>query len=446
MEPPSMLTSVVALLACASSCSLRSLDHLRNDEAGTSTGATAGTGLPDTGGNAGTPNATTGGSGAVGGTSSVGGSGASGGASPTGGTGAAGTSGGTTGGTTTTAGGANGSEAGGATGEGGGGGGSGHGDGSSGHGSAGEGGAGEGGAPSCIPGEPDCPGTGAEEVAYVLRPGHAPDKCVDILNFGVNDGTTVCQYTCSNQINQIFWAEDHGDGYIALRSALSGKCLEVASASVEPNAPIETWSCSGNPSQLFLPVSVGGDSVQLSAKHSNLLVDVMGAASTANLEPLVQNPDDGNADTTWQLEPVGAGAYITLAPDDERDLLLRHDGEDILLEVTTEVSTEWKVVQGLANRHCVSFASRDDTDRYLRQRNFALFREADDGSSAFALDATFCLRAPFAGRGPRSRPIESESYPGYFLVRSEAGVSLVESTDTSEFRAAASWRLGQLAP
>ena len=80
------------------------------------------------------------------------------------------------------------------------------------------------------------------------------------------------------------------------------------------------------------------------------------------------------------------------------------------------------------------------------QPRFSLFREANDGSSAFALDATFCLRAPFAGRGPRSRPIESESYPGYFLVRSEAGVSLAESTDTTEFRAAASWRLGQLEP
>jgi hypothetical protein len=146
------------------------------------------------------------------------------------------------------------------------------------------------------------------------------------------------------------------------------------------------------------------------------------------------------------LEPASAGAYVTLAPDDERDLLLRHDGAEILLEACAEASSEWKVVQGLANRHCVSFASRDDTERFLRQRSFALFREANDGTSAFALDATFCLRAPFAGRGFLSRPVESESYPGYFLVRSDAGVALTQANDTAEFQTAASWRIGQLEP
>jgi hypothetical protein len=439
MGPVLLRGGVLALLACASSCSLRSLDHLRNEEAGASAGV-AGTGLPETGGGAGTANAAAGGSGALGGTSSAGGSGGeSGGASARGGTGTAGASGGATGGTTTTTGGAGGSDAGGATSEGGVG---------SGDGMGGEGGEGEGGVPNCVPGEPGCPPTSTEEIAYVLRPGHAPDKCVDIQNYGVENGAMVIQYTCYNQINQVFWAEDHGDGYIALRSALNGKCLEVAGASVAPNAPIEMWSCSGNPSQLFQPVTVGdGDGlVQLVAKHSELLVDVTGTASTANVEPLVQNPDDGSADMTWQLEPVSVGAYITLAPDEERDLLLRHDGENVLLEASAEASAEWKVVQGVANRHCVSFASRDDTDRYLRQRNFALFREANDGTDAFALDATFCLRAPFAGRGVLSRPIESESYPGYFLVRSDAGIVLTQSADTSEFRAAATWRIGQLVP
>jgi hypothetical protein len=434
---------------------LRSLDYLRNDEAGANTGAVAGAGLPQTGGSAGTPNGTSGGSGALGGTSFAGSSGSeSGGSSARGGASTAGTSGGTTGGTTSAAGAGDGNDAGGAPSEGGsgnGGAGDGDGGGDGGHGGgddggAGVGGAGVGGVPNCTPGVTACPPTSVEEIAYVLRPGHAPDKCMDMLNFGVNDETTVCQYTCSNQINQVFWAEDHGEGYIALRSALSGKCLDVAGASVEPNVPIEMWSCSGNPSQLFQPVTVGDGLVQLVAKHSGLLVDVTGTASTDNIEPLVQNPDDGNADTTWQLEPVGVGAYITLAPNDERDLLLRHDGENILLEVSSGVSAEWKVVPGLANRQCVSFASRDDTNRYLRQRSFSLFREANDGSGDFALDATFCLRAPFAGRGPRTRPIESESYPGYFLVRSDTGVTLAASTDTSAFREAASWRLGQLEP
>jgi hypothetical protein len=435
---------MIALFACASSCSLRSLEHLRKDEAGASAAATAGTAgtvVSQTGGSAGTPNPAAGGSGALGGTASSGGSGGgSGGAAPAGGAGTAGTSGGTTAGSANGTGGAGGSGLSGASGEDGGVSRGGEG------GDADSGSAGDGGTPNCMPGESGCPPTSTGEVAYLLRPGHAPGKCADIHNFDDDDGGRVIQYTCYDQINQVFWAEDHGDGYIALRSAMSGKCLEVARASVAPNAAIEMWSCTGNSSQLFQPVDVGGGLVQLVAKHSELLLDVTGTASTANVEPLVQNADDGNADMTWQLEPASVGAYITLAPNDERELRLRHDGREVRLEASGEASSEWKVVQGLANRHCVSFASRDDTDRYLRQRDFSLFREANDGTNAFALDATFCIRERLGDGDYLSRSLESESYPGYFLVRSGTSVALTQSSDSAEFRAAATFRIGQLWP
>jgi hypothetical protein len=441
MERTLSRTSVIALFACASSCSLRSLDHLRKDDASAAGAAgAAGAVWSATGGSAGTPTPAAGGSGALGGNASSGGSGSgSGSTAPVGGAGTAGTSGGSTAGNANGTAGAGGSDLTGASGE----------DGGVNRGGEGgdddSGSAGEAGTPSCVSGESGCP-TSAGEVAYLLRPGHAPGKCADIQNFIDDDGARVIQYTCYDQINQVFWAEDHGDGFIALRSALSGKCLEVARASVAPNAAIEMWSCTGNSSQLFQPVDVGGGLVQLVAKHSELLLDVGGTASTANVEPLVQNADDGNADMTWQLEPASVGAYITIAPDDERELRLRHDGREVRLEASGEASAEWKVVQGLANRHCVSFASRDDTDRYLRQRSFSLFREANDGTNAFALDATFCIRERLGDGDYLSRSFESESYPGYFLVRSGTGVALTQSSDSPEFRAAATFRIGQLWP
>jgi hypothetical protein len=191
---------------------------------------------------------------------------------------------------------------------------------------------------------------------------------------------------------------------------------------------------------------VSDELVTLVAKHSGLVVDVQGASSTDDAVAIVQNPDEGSADATWRLEPSEFGAHILLAADDQTDLLLRHDGERVLLEASTEGSAEWKVVPGLANRQCVSLASRDDTTRYLRQTSFELFREADDASEAFAHDATFCFRPPFMDTSFVSRTLESEAEPGYYLVRSEGQVVLAPFEDSDAFRTAATWQVGQFWP
>ncbi|MFF4395575.1 AbfB domain-containing protein [Streptomyces sp. NPDC001480] len=70
----------------------------------------------------------------------------------------------------------------------------------------------------------------------------------------------------------------------------------------------------------------------------------------------------------------------------------------------------FKVVEGLANGSCYSFATADGT--YLRHRSFVLRSERDDGSSLFKQDATFCPRTSmYSG----SVMLESVNYPGRFL-------------------------------
>lgn len=431
--------SVFTLLACLVSCSLRSLDYLESGEAGAGAGATAGSAVMDSGG-------TSGGGGAN--SAGGGGSGKAGAAATGGGGGSTSAMGGTgTAGSTSNTGGASGSSSSGGNG----GsidpsGGMDAGGGDTGGAGSGDGGAGEGGVPNCVAGEPGCPPTLAEEIPYILRPGHALEKCVDIQGFSVIGGGNAIQYTCYQQTNQVFWAENHGDGRIALRNALSGKCLEVTGASVASNAPVEQWSCTGNSSQLFLPVAAGEGFVKLVAQHSDLLIDVEGDAPTDNLIPLVQNPDDGSPDMTWQLERSEVGAFVTLAANDQRDLLLRHDGDEVLMEASAEGGSEWKVVRGLANRNCVSFESRDDPTRYLRQSAFTFYREENDGTNAFALDATFCYRQPLEGSGSTTFSLESANYPGYYVARSEGSVVLQESDETVEFETAATWYFGQLEP
>jgi non-reducing end alpha-L-arabinofuranosidase len=57
---------------------------------------------------------------------------------------------------------------------------------------------------------------------------------------------------------------------------------------------------------------------------------------------------------------------------------------------------QWRLVPGLADRAGVSFQAVNNPTRYLRQSNFALRLDANDGSSTFAGDATFYRAAGFA--------------------------------------------------
>ncbi|MER6127187.1 AbfB domain-containing protein [Streptomyces sp. NPDC001795] len=70
----------------------------------------------------------------------------------------------------------------------------------------------------------------------------------------------------------------------------------------------------------------------------------------------------------------------------------------------------FKLVKGLADDSCYSFATADGT--YLRHRSFLLRAEPDDGSALFKQDATFCPR-PSSYSG--AVMLESVNYPGRFL-------------------------------
>ncbi|MGW1717429.1 AbfB domain-containing protein [Streptomyces sp. NPDC002156] len=70
----------------------------------------------------------------------------------------------------------------------------------------------------------------------------------------------------------------------------------------------------------------------------------------------------------------------------------------------------FKVVKGLANADCYSFATASGS--YLRHRNFVLRAERNDGSSLFKKDATFCARGSSVSGAAM---LESVNYQGYFL-------------------------------
>jgi non-reducing end alpha-L-arabinofuranosidase len=87
---------------------------------------------------------------------------------------------------------------------------------------------------------------------------------------------------------------------------------------------------------------------------------------------------------------------------------LTHNDNDTNVGITAVSSSStstlkgdatWIVRNGLSNSSCVSFESANKAGQYLRHSNFQVFLQANDGSSQFAQDATFCVQPGNSGQG-----------------------------------------------
>lgn len=96
----------------------------------------------------------------------------------------------------------------------------------------------------------------------------------------------------------------------------------------------------------------------------------------------------------------------------------------------------FKLVKGLADSSCYSFATADGT--YLRHRSFVLRSERYDGSALFQQDATFCPRASaYSG----AVMMESLNYPGRFLRHQNFQLKLDPFQNSSLYLADSAFRL-----
>ena len=100
---------------------------------------------------------------------------------------------------------------------------------------------------------------------------------------------------------------------------------------------------------------------------------------------------------------------------------IRHDDGDnrvVITQITSGSSTAdkadatWIARAGLADSSCISFESSNDPGQYLRQLEFELYLDPDDGSSQFADDATFCPKPGNSGHG---YSFQSVNYPSMYI-------------------------------
>lgn len=122
---------------------------------------------------------------------------------------------------------------------------------------------------------------------------------------------------------------------------------------------------------------------------------------------------------------------------------IAHTGTTVATAVVTSASTAAAKAQatfvaraGLANSTCRSFESKDTPGSYLRHSNFQLYLNANDGSTVFAQDATFCPRTGANGQG---NSYVSYNYPTRDVRHYNNSVYLASNGGTHTFDAATSW-------
>jgi hypothetical protein len=179
-----------------------------------------------------------------------------------------------------------------------------------------------------------------------------------------------------------------------------------------------------------------------------------GAGTSAVRYPDGADTDSNCADFVTSRKPtpgasnvsaLDAGPLVSLQLSGSTASFLRHEdgGNDVAIsDVTSSSSTALKQdatfvkAAGLADASCVSFESVNRPGSYLRHENFVLHLQADDGSSLFAQDATFCPKPGNSGAGTS---YQSVNFPTKYIRAYQGAAYLASNGGSNAWDAAASW-------
>lgn len=123
--------------------------------------------------------------------------------------------------------------------------------------------------------------------------------------------------------------------------------------------------------------------------------------------------------TSGPVLTVGSSVSLRATTPGFTTRYISHTGATVNTQVVTSSNTtlvkeeaSWIVSTGLAQSACVSFESVDTPGSFIRHFDFELMLNANDGTTQFAQDATFC---PLAGLNGQGNSIRSWSYPTRFF-------------------------------
>jgi hypothetical protein len=125
--------------------------------------------------------------------------------------------------------------------------------------------------------------------------------CLDVVNWGKDNGVGVIQYSCHYGANQLWQFVPAGDNYFYIKNVNSGKCLDVPNRS-SGGVNIDQWECVGGENQKWQLIPQGNNYFIIKAKHSDKCLDVRNA-STQPGGNVMQWDCHGGDNQVWQIKP-----------------------------------------------------------------------------------------------------------------------------------------------
>jgi hypothetical protein len=191
-------------------------------------------------------------------------------------------------------------------------------------------------------------------------------------------------------------------------------------------------------------LGIGGDNSNSSAGTFYEGVMTSGFPSDATENSVQANVVAAGYGTSTPPPVLTPGSRISLQATTScctADYITHHDNDTgvALTEVngasaaTLKADATWVVRAGLSNSSCVSFESANRAGQFLRHSNFQIALQANDGSSLFAQDATFCVQPGNSGIGSSFQSANfSTRYLRHFnfaaYVASNGGTNTFDST------------------
>jgi Alpha-L-arabinofuranosidase B, catalytic/Alpha-L-arabinofuranosidase B (ABFB) domain/Concanavalin A-like lectin/glucanases superfamily/Lamin Tail Domain len=159
---------------------------------------------------------------------------------------------------------------------------------------------------------------------------------------------------------------------------------------------------------------------------------------------VTNDPTPGAANQAFTLDP---GPLVSLQATDNGTSsgYIKHDDSDDLVVVapvtaasssTDKQDATFVEAAGLANPSCVSFESINEPGSYLRHQNFQFHLQPNDGSSLFAMDATFC---PGTGNSGQGTSFQSPEFPGRYIRNFNNVVYLAADGGSNPWDTATGW-------
>lgn len=134
---------------------------------------------------------------------------------------------------------------------------------------------------------------------------------LDVLNFSLENGGVLEQWTDTKTSNQQWYLEYSDDGWFYIRSRNSAKCLEVANSSSATGAAVQQWEKTGGTNQQwrFVPV---GTTIEFAPPAAPSNLTATAGASSVRLSWTASPDADLAGYTVFRSETAG-GPYSTIA-------------------------------------------------------------------------------------------------------------------------------------